>query len=69
MKVLAAQLNECKATFLHDLRKQFLLSQELRFLQEEDINVEQVVKRPVESIFDGKKNKILSQFISNYKTM
>lgn len=67
MKVLAAQLNECKATFLHDLRKHFL--QELRFLHKEDINVEQVAKRPVESIFDDKKNKILSQFINDHKAM
>ncbi|XP_005794847.1 L-seryl-tRNA(Sec) kinase [Xiphophorus maculatus] len=63
MRVLAARLNECKATFLHDLRKQFL--QEVCFLQEEDIGVEQVVK----NIFDDKKNEILSQFISNHKTM
>uniref|UniRef100_A0A3B5L4G7 Phosphoseryl-tRNA kinase n=1 Tax=Xiphophorus couchianus TaxID=32473 RepID=A0A3B5L4G7_9TELE len=63
MRVLAARLNECKVTFLHDLRKQFL--QEVCFLQEEDIGVEQVVK----NIFDDKKNEILSQFISNHKTM
>ncbi|MED6273898.1 hypothetical protein CHARACLAT_010964 [Characodon lateralis] len=67
MRVLAARLNECKATFLLDLRKQFL--QEVRFLQEEDVNVAQVVKRAVESVFDDKKNEILSQFIIIHKTM
>ncbi|XP_014850288.1 PREDICTED: L-seryl-tRNA(Sec) kinase [Poecilia mexicana] len=63
MRVLAARLNECKATFLHDLRKRFL--QEVRFLQEEDISVERVVK----NVFDDKKNEILSQFIGNHKTV
>ncbi|MEQ2198687.1 hypothetical protein XENOCAPTIV_016648 [Xenoophorus captivus] len=42
---------------------------EVRFLQEEDVNVAQVVKRAVESVFDDKKNEILSQFIIIHKTM
>uniref|UniRef100_A0A3Q1FDT9 Phosphoseryl-tRNA kinase n=1 Tax=Acanthochromis polyacanthus TaxID=80966 RepID=A0A3Q1FDT9_9TELE len=62
MKSLAAQLNESKATFLHDLRKQFL--QEVPFSQEEEIDVERVVKRAVD-IFDDRKKEILSRIIND----
>ena len=63
MKSLAAQLNESKATFLHNLRKQFL--QEAPFIQE-DIDVEQVVRRAVD-VFDDDKKEILSRFINHHK--
>ncbi|XP_017294016.1 L-seryl-tRNA(Sec) kinase [Kryptolebias marmoratus] len=63
MRSLAAQLNEAKATFLHNLQKQFL--QEVPFIQEEDVDVEQVVKRVVGSIFDEQKRDILSRFLYN----
>ncbi|KAM4525743.1 L-seryl-tRNA(Sec) kinase [Fundulus diaphanus] len=66
MRALAPRLNECKAAFLGDLRHQFL--QEVRFLPEEDVDVEQVVKRAVESVFDDRKNEIISQFIDNHET-
>ncbi|XP_008288656.1 L-seryl-tRNA(Sec) kinase isoform X2 [Stegastes partitus] len=64
MRSLAAQLNESKATFLHDLRKQFL--QEVPFVQEEEIDVERVVKRAVD-VFDDKKKEILSRIINDYR--
>lgn len=64
MKSLAAQLNESKATFLHDLRRQFL--QEVPFIQEEDINVDRVVKRAVD-IFDDKKKEILLRIMNDHK--
>uniref|UniRef100_A0A1A7WRI1 Phosphoseryl-tRNA kinase n=1 Tax=Iconisemion striatum TaxID=60296 RepID=A0A1A7WRI1_9TELE len=63
MRSLATQLNEAKAKFLHDLRKQFL--QEVPFIQEEDIDVDRVVKKAVESIFDENKMKILAKFLNN----
>uniref|UniRef100_A0A3P8TR82 Phosphoseryl-tRNA kinase n=1 Tax=Amphiprion percula TaxID=161767 RepID=A0A3P8TR82_AMPPE len=63
MRSLAAQLNESKATFLHDLRKQFL--QEAPFTQEEEIDVECVVKKAVD-IFDEKKKEILSRIINDH---
>lgn len=63
MRTLAAQLNESKATFLHNLRTQFL--QEAPFVQE-DISVEDVVKRAV-SVFDDNKKEILSRFIDNHE--
>lgn len=62
MRLLAAQLNESKATFLHNLRKQFL--QEVPFIQE-DVDVERVVKRAVGSIFDDQKKDILKRFINH----
>ncbi|XP_028287783.1 L-seryl-tRNA(Sec) kinase [Parambassis ranga] len=63
MRSLAAQLNESKATFLHDLRKQVL--QEVPYI-EEDTNVEHIVKKAIE-IFEEKKNEILSRTISEHK--
>ncbi|XP_069548013.1 L-seryl-tRNA(Sec) kinase [Brachyistius frenatus] len=62
MRSLAAQLNESKATFLQDLRKQFL--QEVPFVHEEDIDVEHVVKRAVD-IFDAKKKEILLRILND----
>ncbi|XP_075950031.1 L-seryl-tRNA(Sec) kinase [Anarhichas minor] len=56
MRSLAAQLNESKATFLHDLRRR--LFQEASFAQDEDIDVERVVKRAVD-VFDREKEEIL----------
>ncbi|XP_015238973.1 PREDICTED: L-seryl-tRNA(Sec) kinase [Cyprinodon variegatus] len=66
MRVLAARLNECKGTFLHDLRKHFL--QEVVFLQEEDISVEQVVQRALRRDFHDKKDEILLNIMRNQKT-
>lgn len=62
MRSLAAQLNESKAVFLHNLRKQFL--QETSFLQNEDINVEGVVKRAVDN-FEHEKKEILLRIIND----
>lgn len=56
MRSLAAQLNESKATFLHDLRRQVL--QDASFTQEEDIDVERVAKRAVD-VFDRERKEIL----------
>lgn len=56
MRSLATQLNEYKATFLHDLRRQFL--QDASFTQEEDIDVERVAKRAVD-VFDRERTEIL----------
>ena len=56
MRSLAAQLNESKATFLHNLRRQML--QEASFTQEEDMDVERVVKRAVD-VFDCERKEIL----------
>ncbi|XP_039643447.1 L-seryl-tRNA(Sec) kinase isoform X1 [Perca fluviatilis] len=61
MKSLAAQLNESKATFLHNLRRQLL--QEASFAQEEDIDVERVVKRAVD-VFDHEKKEILLRIMN-----
>ncbi|XP_059181321.1 L-seryl-tRNA(Sec) kinase-like [Centropristis striata] len=63
MRALAAQLNESKATFLHNLRRQLL--QETSFIQE-DIDVERVVKRAVD-IFDCEKKEILSRITNENK--
>ncbi|XP_013862475.1 L-seryl-tRNA(Sec) kinase [Austrofundulus limnaeus] len=63
MRLMAAQLNEAKATFLHNLRQRFL--QEAPFFQEEDIDAEQVAKRAVRSIFDDQRKDIASRFINN----
>ncbi|KAM4525149.1 L-seryl-tRNA(Sec) kinase isoform 2-T2 [Odontesthes bonariensis] len=64
MRSLAAELNESKATFLHNLRKQFL--QEASFIREEDVDVEHVVKRAVD-FFDDSKKEILLRFIKEHK--
>lgn len=56
MRSLAARLNESKATFLHNLRRQLL--EEASFTQGEDIDVERVVKRAVD-VFDHEKREIL----------
>ncbi|KAM9336885.1 L-seryl-tRNA(Sec) kinase [Symphorus nematophorus] len=64
MKSLAAQLNESKSTFLHNLRKQLL--QEASFTQEEDIDVERVVKRAVD-VFDCERKEILLRIRSENK--
>ncbi|XP_034716614.1 L-seryl-tRNA(Sec) kinase isoform X3 [Etheostoma cragini] len=61
MKSLAAQLNESKATFLHSLRRQLL--QEASFAQEEDMDVERVVKRAVD-VFDHEKREILLRIMN-----
>ncbi|XP_029934258.1 L-seryl-tRNA(Sec) kinase [Myripristis murdjan] len=63
MRSLAAELNESKTRFLHNLRKQFL--QELPIAQGEDIDVEHVVKTAVE-VFNQDKNKILKSFIADH---
>uniref|UniRef100_A0A3Q3B3T0 Phosphoseryl-tRNA kinase n=1 Tax=Kryptolebias marmoratus TaxID=37003 RepID=A0A3Q3B3T0_KRYMA len=42
-----------------------LFLQEVPFIQEEDVDVEQVVKRVVGSIFDEQKRDILSRFLYN----
>ncbi|XP_053197394.1 L-seryl-tRNA(Sec) kinase-like [Scomber japonicus] len=62
MRSLATQLNESKARFLHNLRKQFL--QEVPF-SEEDIDVERVVKRAVD-VFDNDKNELLLKIINDH---
>uniref|UniRef100_A0A3Q3IG77 Phosphoseryl-tRNA kinase n=1 Tax=Monopterus albus TaxID=43700 RepID=A0A3Q3IG77_MONAL len=63
MRSLATQLNESKATFLHNLRKQFI--QEVSFTQEEDIDVERVVKRAVD-VFDHERKEILLRIINDF---
>lgn len=67
LRLLAAQLNEAKAMFLHDLRTQFL--QEAPFSQEEDIDAEQVAKRAAESVFNDQRKDIASRFINNGKRL
>lgn len=64
MRSLAAQLNESKATFLHSLRRQLL--QEVPFTQEEDINVERVVKTAM-NVFDHEKKEILLRIMNENK--
>lgn len=64
MRSLAAQLNESKATFLHNLRGQFL--QEASDIQGEDIDVESVVKRAVD-VFDREKKEILWRIMNENK--
>ncbi|XP_026171972.1 L-seryl-tRNA(Sec) kinase [Mastacembelus armatus] len=64
MRSLAAQLNDFKATFLRNLRKHFL--QEVSFTQEEDIDVEHVVKTAVD-VFDHEKKEILLRIIGDHK--
>lgn len=64
MRSLAAQLNETKATFLHSLRRQLL--QDVPFTEEEDINVERMVKRAVD-VFDHEKKEILLKIMNENK--
>ncbi|CAN9509177.1 unnamed protein product [Ophioblennius macclurei] len=64
MRSVAAQLNETKATFLQKLRTQIL--EEMPFMQDEDVNVEFVVKKAV-AIFDEKRKEILFGIINNHK--
>lgn len=63
MKTLAARLNESKAAFLHNLRRELL--QEAAFTQE-DFDVERVVKRSVE-VFDRGRQEILFTIINDNK--
>ncbi|XP_044033945.1 L-seryl-tRNA(Sec) kinase isoform X2 [Siniperca chuatsi] len=64
MRSLAAQLNESKAKFLHSLRRQLL--QEVSSTQEEDVDVERVVKTAVD-VFDREKKEILLRIINENK--
>lgn len=64
MRFVAAQLNESKATFLHNLRTQLL--QKVAFTQEEDVDVERVVKTAVD-VFDHEKQEILLKIINENK--
>lgn len=64
MRSLATQLNQAKATFLHNLRKQLL--PEAPFAQGEDIDTERVVKRAVD-IFDHQKTEILWRIMCENK--
>lgn len=64
MRSLAAQLNESKATFLHNLRTQLL--QEASFTQDEDIDMERVVKRAMD-VFDLDTKEILLRIINENK--
>lgn len=64
MRSLATQLNQTKATYLHDLRKQLLL--EAPFAQGENIDTERVVKRAVD-IFDQQKTEILQRIMCGHK--
>uniref|UniRef100_A0A8C2WZQ6 Phosphoseryl-tRNA kinase n=1 Tax=Cyclopterus lumpus TaxID=8103 RepID=A0A8C2WZQ6_CYCLU len=64
MRSLAAQLNDSKAAFLHNLRRR--LFKEASFAQEEDLDVERVVKRAVD-VFDHEKTEILLRVIHENK--
>lgn len=64
MRSLAAQLNDSKAAFLHNLRRHLL--KEASFSQEEDIDVERVVKRAVDG-FEHEKTEILLRVINENK--
>lgn len=61
---MAAQLNESKATFLQNLRRELL--QEASFTREEDIDVERVVKKAVD-VFDHKRKEILLRTVNGSK--
>uniref|UniRef100_UPI003AABC12E L-seryl-tRNA(Sec) kinase-like n=1 Tax=Centroberyx gerrardi TaxID=166262 RepID=UPI003AABC12E len=63
MRSLAAELNESKTRFLHNLRKQFL--QEVPVAKEDNIDVEHVVKTAVD-VFDQEKKNILRIFINDH---
>lgn len=65
MRSLAAELNDSKTIFLHNLRKQFL--QEAFFTQDEDTDVERVVKRAVEH-FDHEKKETMLKIINDFYT-
>ncbi|XP_029978397.1 L-seryl-tRNA(Sec) kinase [Sphaeramia orbicularis] len=62
MRSLAAQLNESKAKFLHDLRTQFL--QDVH-LTDEDVDVDRAVKTAIH-VFDSDKKDILLRAMSDY---
>lgn len=62
MRTLSAQFSECKATFLHDLRRKFF--QEAPFIQAEHIDIEGMVKREV-AVFDHKIKEILLEIIND----
>lgn len=64
MKSLATQLNESKAAFLHDMRRQLL--QEVPLIQEEDIDIEHVVKRAID-VFDRERKEILLRTMDENK--
>lgn len=63
MRTLSAQLSESKTTFLRDLRRAF---QEAPVPQEDDIDVEGVVKRAVD-VFDHKRKEILLEIMNDNK--
>lgn len=60
MRSLAAQLSASKATFLETLRRQ--LFHEASFTQDEDVDIDRVVKRAVD-VFDHEKKEILLRII------
>ncbi|XP_068593017.1 L-seryl-tRNA(Sec) kinase [Cebidichthys violaceus] len=64
LRSLAAQLNESKATFLHELRRR--LFQEAPSARDEDVDVERVVERAVD-VFDREKEEILLRIINENK--
>lgn len=64
MRTMAAQLNESKATFLQNLRRELL--QESSFTREEDVDVERVVKKAVD-VFDHKRKEILLRTVNGSK--
>lgn len=66
MRRLATQLNQTKATYLQDLRKQLLVEAPFGFLQGENIDTERVVKRAVD-FFDQQKTEILQRIMYGYK--
>lgn len=63
MRTLSAQLSESKATFLHDLRRVF---QEAPVPQEDDIDVEGMVKRALDA-FDHKRKEMLLEIMNDNK--
>lgn len=64
MRSLATQLNESKAAFLQNLRRQLLQAAPLT--QEEDIDVDRVVERAV-GVFDHDRKEILSRITKDNK--
>ncbi|KAM4624061.1 L-seryl-tRNA(Sec) kinase [Polymixia lowei] len=62
MRLLATELNESKTRFLHNLRTQFL--QKLPITQEEDIDMQHLVKTAVE-VFDQDIKEILLRIFMN----
>ncbi|TWW81970.1 L-seryl-tRNA(Sec) kinase [Takifugu flavidus] len=63
MRTLSAQLSESKATFLRDLRRVF---QEAPVPQEDDMDVEGMVKRAV-NVFDHRRKEILLEIMNDNK--